>query len=124
MKIRTIVFSAAVAVLFATPAMSAGKSTLSVGGNTIAGPASVKALPDDVDTLADNVDENVCVTIVNAGKGISNVRLDMTDDNPTLASTTIPAGVTAAYCQNKNINIQIVCLADKSCDYSWRVDRK
>lgn len=123
-KIRTILFSAAIAVLFATPAMAAGKSTLTVGGNTIAGPGSVKALPDDVDTLVDNVDENVCVTIVNSGKGVSGVRLDMTDDNPTLMSTTVPAGVTAAFCQNNNITIQIVCLAAKSCDYSWRVDRK
>jgi hypothetical protein len=64
------------------------------------------------------------VTIVNSGKGISSVRLDMTDDTPTLMSTTVPAGVTAAYCQNNNITIQIVCLAAKSCDYSWRVDRK
>lgn len=123
MKIRTLLLTAAVAVLFATPAI-AGKSTLTVGGNTIAGPGTVKALPDDVDTLANNVDENVCVTIVNSGKGVSSVRLDMTDDNPTLVSTTIPAGVTAAYCQNNNITVQIVCLADKSCDYSWRVDRK
>ena len=124
MKIRTILLSAAIAVLFSAPAMAAGKATLTVGGRTIAGPGSVKALPDDVDTLANNVDENVCVTIVNSGKGVSSVQLNMTDDNPTLMSTTVPAGVTAAYCQNTNITIQIVCLADKSCDYSWRVDRK
>jgi hypothetical protein len=42
-KILTILFSAAIAVLFATPAMPAGKATLTVGGNTIAGPGSVKA---------------------------------------------------------------------------------
>ena len=124
MKIRTLLLSAAVAVLFATPAMAAGKATLAAGGNTIAGPGSVKALSQDVDTLAENVDENVCVTVVNAGKGVASIRLDMTDDAQVVVSTTVPAGVTAALCQNTNMTIQVTCLADRSCGYSWRVDRK
>ena len=124
MKIRTLFLAAAAVALFATPALAGSKAGLAVGGNTIAGPGTVKSLPNDVDTLASNVDEDVCVTIANAGKGIASIQLDMTDDNPTVDSIIVAAGTTSALCQKNNVTVQVTCLADRSCAYSWRMDKK
>jgi hypothetical protein len=124
LKIRTLLLVTAAAVMSATPVMAAGKSSLTAGGNTIAGPGTIKAALDEVDTLAANVDENVCVTVQNSGKGVADIRLDMTDNAQAVQGISVPPGLTTALCQNNNITVQVTCMGAKGCTYSWRVDRK
>jgi hypothetical protein len=89
------------------------------GGQTIAGPGSTAiAVGQTVTVLSGLNNQDICVTVANAGK--DPVRLDLIDAGAT--SVDVAVGATVTLCGQTD-SVDLACTGTKSCTVAWGADK-
>jgi hypothetical protein len=119
MKICFALVALALPLAFAGPAFAAKGGSLTATNNTIAGPGSTTVDAEGTERIFSHPGaSDVCVTVVNTGKGP--VDVDITGASS--ATVSVPTRSSKAVCSDDTTAIDLTCGAGASCAAQWRVD--